>query len=150
MRPLAERLRAALLRLGRRSGARVMAQPIADLREPEIQAFDDVAHADRLLLAQALATAIGLHGQPRPLLGTQFLAFQGHRFHARLELVAAERGQQCEDGREDRDGNQHRDQEGRIREGFYDMFGHRKSACESKEPSTMPSESRLKLSGAIP
>lgn len=39
MRPLAERLRAALLRLGRRSGARVMAQPIADLREPEIQAF---------------------------------------------------------------------------------------------------------------
>jgi hypothetical protein len=57
----------------------------------------------RLLLAQALAATIGLGGQPRALLGAQFVALQRDRLHARLERVAAE-GRECgEQRREDGD-----------------------------------------------
>ncbi len=59
-------------------------------RAPQVQPFDDVAHADRLLLAQALAPAIGVAGKPRALLGAQFITLERHGFHARLELVAGQ------------------------------------------------------------
>ncbi len=49
-------------------------------RPAQVQPLDDVAHADRLLLAQALATPVGLVGQAGALLGAQFLALQRDAF----------------------------------------------------------------------
>ena len=84
-------------------------------RAPQIKAIDNVAHADRLFLAQTLAPAVGFGGKPGALLGAQLIALQSHGFHTVLELVAAKGRQQREDGGEYSDGDQQGDQECRVR-----------------------------------
>ena len=65
-------------------------------------------HADRLFLAQALAAAIGFGGKARALLGAQFVALERDRLHARLQLIAAKRRHQRENGGEHGDADQKR------------------------------------------
>src|SRR6185295_7542068 len=62
---------------------------LVDQRPPEVESLDDGLHANRLLLAQAFAAAIGLCCKAGALFGSQLVALKRDRLHARLELVAA-------------------------------------------------------------
>jgi hypothetical protein len=116
----------------------------------QVEPLDDVAHTDRLLLAQALVAAVGFGGKAHALLGAQLVALKGNRLHAPLERISAQGRQDGEHSREHRDRDEQRDEEGRIGKRFNNLVRHRprprsSSSCASqrcRSPST-----RLKCRG---
>ena len=85
---------------------------------------DDLPKIERYPDGQTLPTPSATDFQPGALLGTQLLALERDRLHARLELVAAQRRYQGEHGREDGDADQHGDQESGVGQRLGNLVGH--------------------------